>query len=449
MSKLVCVECLSDSYLQASFADNDVDECDYCNEERPVVTLEELVEELEEAIQASFTYAEQPPAVIHHGYPELGHSIFDVLQIVLGADDMDLLSDLEGELREQWSECEDDDPFFIEQTYASSQLTSDWAQMQRSLQFESRLVNPAVGRVLEKIFSGIEELHTASEPRSAITLAGPGQCLTAFQRARKFEDEEGMSAALKHPEKYLGPTPRGKGSAGRMNAAGISVFYGATDDQTAIAEVRPPVGSWVVTATFEVIRPLRLLNLGDLGGIRPDANLSYFDPVRQEQAERCAFLRELQQQMLMPVMPESADQGYLITQAIADYLATNETLNLDGILFPSVQVPKDASPGLNAILFHKASGVEKTEDEDALDQVSLWESDEDQWIFYPQIWEGSPPTEESARGFMGDIHAPEASLRLARGGITIHKIQGVSFTYKSDPVRYEPWSDGTRHYGIR
>lgn len=221
MSKLVCVECLTDSYLQANFADNDVDKCGYCSEERPVVTLEELVEQLEAAIQASFTYAEQPPAVIHHGYPEVGHSIFDVLQIVLGADDMDLLSDLEGELREQWSECEDDDPFFIEQTYASSQLTSDWAQMQRSLQFESRLVNPVVGRVLEKIFSGIEELHTASEPRSAITLAGPGQPLTGFQRARKFEDEEGMAAALKHPEKYLGPTPRGKGSAGRIESPRI------------------------------------------------------------------------------------------------------------------------------------------------------------------------------------------------------------------------------------
>jgi hypothetical protein len=146
-------------------------------------------------------------------------------------------------------------------------------------------------------------------------------------------------------------------TGGRMNAAGIFVFYGATDDETAIAEVCPPVGSWVVTATFEVIRPLRLLNLGDLGGIRPDSTLSYFDPLGREQAERCAFLRELQQQMLMPVMPENADQGYLITQAIADYLATNEALNLDGILFPSVQVPKDASPGLSAILFHKASGV--------------------------------------------------------------------------------------------
>jgi hypothetical protein len=55
MSKQVCVDCITDSYLQASFSDNNVDECDYCNEERPVVTLEELVEKLEEAIHASFT----------------------------------------------------------------------------------------------------------------------------------------------------------------------------------------------------------------------------------------------------------------------------------------------------------------------------------------------------------------------------------------------------------
>ena len=39
-----------------------------------------------------------------------------------------------------------------------------------------------------------------------------------------------------------------------MNAQGIAVFYGAGDVETALAEVRPPVGSRVVTAEFEIIR---------------------------------------------------------------------------------------------------------------------------------------------------------------------------------------------------
>jgi hypothetical protein len=110
---------------------------------------------------------------------------------------------------------------------------------------------------------------------------------------------------------------------------------------------------------------------------------------------------------------------------------------------------KDASPGLNVILFHKASGVEKTDDHEALEHVNLWEPDEDQRIFYPQIWEGSPSMQEPATRYMGYVHAPEPSLRLNRGGIAIHKIQGVSFTYKSDPVRHELWSEGARHFGFR
>lgn len=104
MSKLVCVDCLTDGYLQAYFADNDVGGCDYCNEERPVVELDELVSELEEAIRASFIYAEQPMSVIHYGYAPVGHSIYDVVEMVLGAEDTGLLSDLEAELREQLSE---------------------------------------------------------------------------------------------------------------------------------------------------------------------------------------------------------------------------------------------------------------------------------------------------------------------------------------------------------
>lgn len=39
-----------------------------------------------------------------------------------------------------------------------------------------------------------------------------------------------------------------------MNARGVSVFYGANDPTAAIAEVRPPVGSQVAVAQFEIIR---------------------------------------------------------------------------------------------------------------------------------------------------------------------------------------------------
>ncbi|MCQ2995346.1 RES family NAD+ phosphorylase [Pseudomonas syringae] len=450
MAKLVCIDCLVDSFLQDKYEDNDVEECDYCSRERPVVDLDAILSECQDAIWSSFAYAEQPGSVIHHGHPPVGCSLYDVIETILGAEDTSLLEDLAAEMLEGWIEENNvDDPSFIEETYASAQMASDWLKMQQSLQFESRLVNPIVGLVLERIFSGIDRLHTATGSQSAITIAGPGQLLDSFQRARSFQSEEGLTLALKHPEKHLGPPPRGKGSAGRMNAVGISVFYGATNDETAIAEVRPPVGSWVVSATFEIIRPLRLLNLNDLGGIRPDGALSYFDPIRREQAQRCAFLRELQQQMLMPVMPESADQGYLITQAIADFLATSESLNLDGILFPSVQGTPGKSPGHNVILFHKASSVEKTANHEALENVELRELDEDRWRFYPQIWEAGPSPYDSQPSSVSYAQIHNPCLKLNRDRIAIHKIQGVSFSFETDRVHYVPWTDGHRYYGPR
>ena len=46
-----------------------------------------------------------------------------------------------------------------------------------------------------------------------------------------------------------------------MNAQGIPVFYGAMEESTCVSEVRPPVGSYVVLAKFELLRPMRLLDL--------------------------------------------------------------------------------------------------------------------------------------------------------------------------------------------
>ncbi len=49
-----------------------------------------------------------------------------------------------------------------------------------------------------------------------------------------------------------------------MNAPGISVFYGALDEATCIAEARAPVGSHVVVAKFHLLRPVRLLDFDAL-----------------------------------------------------------------------------------------------------------------------------------------------------------------------------------------
>ena len=139
-----------------------------------------------------------------------------------------------------------------------------------------------------------------------------------------------------------------------MNAKGISVFYGATDPEVAIAEVRPPVGTRVVVAEFEILRPLRVLDLRNLGGASAEGSI--FDEAFVDLCHKAAFLQTLSDILCASVVPDHEDLEYLPTQAIADFLATERKPALDGIAYPSTQI--DGS-GYNVVLFHKAARVEE------------------------------------------------------------------------------------------
>lgn len=123
--------------------------------------------------------------------------------------------------------------------------------------------------------------------------------------------------------------------AGRMNAAGTSVFYGAREAQTCISEVRAPVGSHIVIGRFEIIRPVRLLDSDVLTRVVVDG--SPFDPEYGTRLSRAAFLRHLVGEISRPVMPRDEEFEYLPTQAVAQYLAECASPRLDGVIFRSSQ----------------------------------------------------------------------------------------------------------------
>src|SRR3546814_20034581 len=97
-----------------------------------------------------------------------------------------------------------------------------------------------------------------------------------------------------------------------MNAAGLPAFYGATEAQTALAEVRPPVGSWVVIARFSALRPLKLLDLTLLSQIQLREGVSLFDAKTVAMAYRRDFLRPICEQIVAPVMQAHPTRNYLI-----------------------------------------------------------------------------------------------------------------------------------------
>ncbi|MCS0497834.1 RES family NAD+ phosphorylase [Ancylobacter sp. MQZ15Z-1] len=332
----------------------------------------------------------------------------------------------------------------------------NWERFEQSLKSEVRFFSRTAQQVLSDTFSGITEARTKSG-MPVIVAAGPGTAITSLFRARAFQSRDRLEAALSRPDLEIAPPPSKDARAGRMNARGVPVFYGATDAQIAMAEVRPPVGAEVIVGRFEIIRSLRLLNVTLLGKVFVEG--SVFDPTLAGRARRASILATLSRRIVRPVMPDAEDFEYLVTQAMADYLADHPGFALDGVLFPSAQ---SRVKGYNVVLFHKAARTAEF-DMPKGTKVQAYlhggRSDEDD---EPLMWSVLEETPKSTReskpmttgGSCGDLEAVfsmpslvrdfwwgeekdprELSLRLDPDSLLVHRINTVQFRTTVTPVK--------------
>ena len=160
----------------------------------------------------------------------------------------------------------EEDAQYEEKGVDDYESTAEWRRFEESLMSEGRYFNRTAEDILRSTFENLVE-HRTNDGRSVLVDAGPGTSLTALYRARVFQSDDKLEEALKRPDKEIGSPPAIAAASGRMNAYGISVFYGATDASIALAEVRPPVGAKVVVGRFELLRPLQLLDIEALRSV--------------------------------------------------------------------------------------------------------------------------------------------------------------------------------------
>lgn len=450
--RYICLECLKEPYLRRTLK-TDQQVCDYCEIDRPCAGLFDVAYECERVLDTHFEPTHLDDAVVIFERDPAGSPLEKTLED-LNVVRSEAIDDLVEDLNFLWFDrdsmenkylLEDkaDVPWFRLRADLGEPVSDAWYQMNKSLQQEARYVNPPAMRVLETVFGNIDADHT-DDGQPVVIVAGPGTGLTTLFRARVFQLEQHLTEALGHPARLLGTPEPGIGAAGRMNAKGQPAFYGATTVDVAMAEVRPPVGAWVATAAFELVRPVRLLDLRSLERVRIPAGLSYFDPTTTAMAQRRDFLKTLSSRLVQPVMPDLQERDYLVTQVIADYLATREKGPIDGIIYPSVQRPDaDRTDGFNIALFARASGVVGASGK-PLGKAYLWEHEEgDTWID-PWIVEPRPATATSADGFDDVIDLPSArpdhsreTLKLVKDMIAIHEITGIQISRKEHRVRLQ------------
>jgi hypothetical protein len=443
MDQRICANHVSEPHLKAIIdASNTTEaECDYCDRVAPTVSAWELAQQFDTMFERYFV---STSGGRDEHWNELdedeseGESVLDVLERVAGLTGEEA-EDVAEQLGEMWFDRDTmesrhgDDPHFVQIDKFDEPLSRAWSEMERSLKYEARFNNPTVHRMLETVFGPILDDRIRGSEGVVIEIK-PGDSLSTFYRARPFPSLDELQSALQTPERSLGPPPPGIGRAGRMNAKGVPVFYGALDPSVAIAEVRPPVGSHVVLAQFTVARPLRLLDIQNV--ILIDGVGSLFDPATYDRFTRRDFLKTLVRRIVRPIMPEHEDEDYLITQAVADFLSTHEQLNLDGILFASAQLdPRTRlqKDGRNIVLFNKSSEIESQNDEGGPfaeweTHFNLWDYDDDQVKLDPVLTTASvKPEVNLPRGMRKEKRLFGPALNLDRDTIQIHRVQGVSF----------------------
>lgn len=464
--KWVCFHCIDEPCLNSRIQICASRSCSYCGNFAPAWTLQEVAE-------AIFVVLEEHYQQVSWESPfsrEIGNDVAWIIGLTAEISDDDLIEDVREICEEmavsemEYYEIPDPGPYspdseYIETPVDTYSWSSKWRDFETILKEQSRFFNQNARKILEEIFADIDTL-VSREGVPVLTKAGPGTDIPELFRARNFYDIDELARALGSPDEDLGPPPSKYASAGRMNAQGISSFYGSDSPEVCLSEVRPPVGSWVAIATFELIRPLKLLNLPLLQRLEhPDGSL--FDPEYSNKLARFQFLRTLTDLIARPVMPNDESADYLTTQAVADFLSMNGETNVDGIIFPSVQSP---SQGRNIVLFHKSSLVAKRELPKGTDiycQSTSFEDDQRVPEFHvfeelPEKSEDDSPTSIHSVGLFPGYHGfppdqvetRQPALRAKIEELSVHQIKAASFTEKRFDVGRTQTTKGRRFQGF-
>ena len=262
---------------------------------------------------------------------------------------------------------------------------AEWQnKLSDSLIKENRYFNKKVEQIFYELFKDIEKISTETGFQ-IIKKIGPSTKINHLYRARCIPIGQNIDRIKEHPDIELGPAPAP--GIGRLNSYYQPIFYGAKEIETACAEVRPDIASYIIYTKFNIIRELKIL---DFTVIQDILEYVFYNPhILKNNSNTLLILFNLgllENYFSAPVHPENGPKDYIITQAVSDYLASfkiGKKLSLDGIAYKSVQ----NTEGSNIALFYKASRVKPINYHPVTRKIEIDEDVPDlQAIFKNQVW---------------------------------------------------------------
>lgn len=350
----ICLSCLTDPFLLEACKNYPTAKCSVCGKvEQPAITAKFLARTSREVIMRHFTiYADLYPG-------HAGLSLADVVGKILGCSDSvfchlvaSYIMNSPGknpgakEFFSEDMEYQEPRPEFDSAEDEWDYVVGQWNQVALNLTHRQRFFNKEAEDFFLALF---EEATNAREN----TLFMGKQSPTLFQlkegqtifRARRVSAPKERDAILAEPEKELGAPPKEVATHNRMNSTGIPLFYASSNEATCIAEVRPSIGDEVIVGKFETTRELRLFDFRGLDRPHSHSKISYFWSDYTARMRSRQLLTHLHNLISEPV--DRNGYGYVVTQAMAEFLHYKYPHPFDGIVFRSVQ-----AAGANYVIFN-------------------------------------------------------------------------------------------------
>ncbi|WP_211475082.1 HEPN-associated N-terminal domain-containing protein [Collimonas humicola] len=344
----VCAECVEDPFLKELITANAEEyECSYCGHtgDAPTAAPSECVME---AIANTVFYG--------YGAPQdIGVPYEDGQWAVHTSDTAEVLRELEFYCQDQfyddvlsgfhntcWVDCSEG---FWAPSRENQLLPRAWKSFVKTIKHQTRFhfLAQKDGVAYERDYLTPDEvLSSIAEYLRKFGMLREVPAGTAIFRCRIRTPHDDWDL----DEVQLGAPPSERASAGRMNPAGISYFYGAFESGTAIGEVVAHPPTVVAMGTFRTTDPLTIADLTKLPSIP-----SVFDGSQRDERVAVLFLREFTREISRPIQKNGMEHiEYVPSQVVCEYLAQVFEIDVEGRRLDGIIYPSSIKPGCNNIV---------------------------------------------------------------------------------------------------
>lgn len=313
----VCAECVEDYALAEHIAAHAVEpSCDYCGRSggEPIAApVDELVAQVHDGLASEYGDVNDegvPFESREGGWQAETHDTYDLLWGVLLSER--LLADVSGAMADTaWVQRD----FWRLRPHEAWRLA--WESFRATVMHRHRfLFSRLTADPLDP--DDLSPLDTLDAVGGAILDAGLVRTLrtgTVLYRAHTHDADQTLVGAAR-----LGTAPlEFARSSNRMSPAGVPMFYGSDDADTAASEAAqadPGISVVATVGRFELLRDARIVDLA-----HPPTPPSMFDAARRSQRQPLLFLGGFADDVSRPVTRDGAEHvEYVPTQIVTEYL---------------------------------------------------------------------------------------------------------------------------------